>query len=131
MGTKSIRQSVTFKATPHEVYEILMDAKKHGKFTGSEVRMSRKAGGKFSIYGGDIEGTNLELVPDEKIVQSWRYSDWPEGHFSKATFLLKEVPAGTRLTFTQTGVPEEHYDDIAQGWLDYYWAPMKEMLEKR
>ena len=130
MKTKDIRQSVTFKTTPHEVYEAIMDSKKHAEFTGSQVKIRREVGGKFSIYGGDIEGTNLELVPDQKIVQSWRYSDWPEGHYSKVTFSLEKVAGGTRLTFTQTGVPEERYEDIAQGWRDYYWGPMKEMLGK-
>ncbi len=129
MNTKNIRQTVTFKASPHDVYEALMDSKKHSEFTGSEASISRKVGGKFKIYGGEIEGENLELVPDEKIVQSWRYSDWPEGHFSKATFAFKAVPEGARLTFTQTGVPEEFYEDIRQGWHDYYWGPMKKLLE--
>lgn len=131
MGMKTIRQSVTFKASPHEVYEALMDSKKHSEFTGSEVQMSRNVGSEFSVYSGDIHGINLDLVPDQKIVQSWRYSDWPENHYSKATFSLKKVPSGTRLTFSQTGVPEEFYDDISQGWRDYYWEPMKEMLEKQ
>ena len=92
---KTIRQSVTFKASPHEVYEALMDSKKHSEFTGSAVRMSRNVGSEFSVYGGDIQGINLNLVPDQKIVQSWRYSDWPESHYSKATFSLKEVPSGS------------------------------------
>ncbi|MBI4283715.1 MAG: SRPBCC domain-containing protein, partial [Chloroflexi bacterium] len=70
-----------------------------------------------------------ELVPDKKIVQTWRASDWPEGHYSKVIFSLKEIKGGTHLTFTQTGVPEEQYEDIAQGWRDYYWAPIKKMLE--
>ncbi len=34
------------------------------------------------------------------------------------------------LTFTQTDVPDEFYEDISQGWRDYYWKPMKEMLDK-
>jgi len=131
MRTKTIRQSVTFKASPHDVYEALMDSKKHSEFTGSKVSISRKVGGKFNVYDGDIEGLNLVLVPNQKIVQSWRYGDWPKGHYSKATFSLKEIPSGTRLTFTQTGVPEQFYDDIAQGWRDYYWGPMREMLEKK
>ncbi|MBM4446670.1 MAG: hypothetical protein FJ023_04870 [Chloroflexi bacterium] len=130
MKTKTIRQTVTFKATPHEVYETLMDSKKHSQLTGSKAQISREVGSKFSIYEGDIEGVNLELVPDHKIIQSWRYSDWPEGHYSQATFILEEIKGVTRLTFTQTEVPEEHYQDIAQGWRDYYWIPMKEMLEK-
>jgi activator of HSP90 ATPase len=129
--SKTIKQSVTFKAKPHEVYEILMDEKKHTEFTGGEARINRKVGGKFSIYGGEISGVNIELVPDKRIVQSWRYSDWEEDMYSTATFVLEEVTGHTHLTFTQSGVPDDKYEDIKQGWKDYYWAPMKEMLEKK
>jgi activator of HSP90 ATPase len=130
MKTKTIRQSITFKASLHEVYEALMDSRKHARFTGAQARISRKAGGKFTAYDGYIEGVNLNLVPDKKIVQSWRGSDWPENHYSMATFSLKKFRNGTRLTFTQSGVPDQYYHDISQGWRDYYWKPMKEMLEK-
>ena len=129
METKDIRQTVTFKAGAHEVYELLMDAKKHSELAGDKAKISRTVGGKFNV-GGYIEGVNLELVPDEKIVQSWRYEDWPAGHFSKATFAFKEEGGKTKMSFTQTGVPVQFYDDIKQGWIDYYWMPMKEMLEK-
>jgi activator of HSP90 ATPase len=128
MKTKTIRQTVTFKASPHEVYERLMDSRKHAAFTGGRASISRKVGGKFNAYDDYITGTNLELVPDKKIVQSWRGSDWPEGHFSKAAFALKAVKGDTRLTFTQTGVPEEQYQSIKKGWIEFYWTPMKEML---
>lgn len=128
--SKSFHQTVTFKASPHEVYEALMDSKKHAQFIGSEAKISRKVGGKFSIYGGEIDGENLELAPDKKIVQSWRYSDWPEGEYSKITFSLEEVEGKTKLTFSQTGVPDDKYEDVKQGWKDYYWTPMREMLEK-
>lgn len=130
MKIKTIRQSVTIKATPHEVYEALMDSRKHSKFTEAKASISRKMGGKFKAYGDYISGVNLELVPDKKIVQSWRGSDWPKGHYSKVTFSLKRVKGGTRLTFRQSGLPEKYYKDISQGWRDYYWKPMKEMLEK-
>jgi activator of HSP90 ATPase len=128
---KTIRQTATFNASTHDVYEALMDAKKHSEFTGGVAKISRKVGGKFSIYDGEIDGENLELVPDQKIVQSWRYSDWPEGHYSTATFSLETIEGGTRLTFTQKGVPDDQYEDIKQGWRDYYWKPMKEMLERK
>jgi activator of HSP90 ATPase len=131
MKTKTIRQSVTIKASAHDVYEALMDSRKHSQFTGSKSHVSRKVGGKISAWDGYIEGTNLELVPDQKIVQPWRASDWPRGHFSQATFLLEESKSGTRLVFTQTGVPEDFYDAISKGWHDFYRTPMKEMLEKK
>ena len=107
-----------------------MDTEKHSAFTGDDANISREIGGSFIAYGGYIEGKNLELVPNKRIVQSWRGSDWPEGHYSHVTYLLDEVGDTTNLTFTQTDVPEEFHDDIYQGWYDYYWEPMKEMLEK-
>ncbi len=130
MKTKTINQTITFKASPHDVYEMLMDSKKHGEIVGANAKITKKVGAKFTIYDGEIEGVNLELVPDKKIVQSWRYSDWPKGHFSEATFLLEKYWGGTKMTFTQTDVPDDKYEDVAQGWKDYYWEPMKELLEK-
>jgi activator of HSP90 ATPase len=128
--SKLIRQAVTFKATPHEVYEALMDSRKHAKFSGSDAKLSRKVGGAISAYGGYITGTNLELAPDKKIVQAWHASEWPEGHLSRATFKLTPVKGGTRLNFTHSGVPDKFFDDIRQGWIDSYWTPMKAMLNK-
>ncbi len=130
METRTIRQRVTFKASPHDVYEALMDSKKHSQFTQSPAKISREVGGKFSVWDGGLEGTNLELVPDRKIVQSWRTSEWPEGHYSRVTFSLKPASGGTELTLTHSGIPEDSADDIRQGWHDFYWNPMKETLEK-
>lgn len=129
MKTRTIRQSITFKATSHDLYEALMDSRKHAKFTGEKTGISRKVGGKFTAYSGYIEGVNLDLKPDKKIVQTWRGSDWPAGHYSRVTFSFAKVKNGTRLTFRQSGVPEQFYKDINQGWRDYYWKKMKAMLE--
>jgi activator of HSP90 ATPase len=124
---KTIQQTVTFKAPPHEVYEALMDSSKHSKFTGSEASISRDVGGEFSVFGGGLSGTNLELMPDKKIVQSWRATaeGWPEDHYSTVTFTLEEVEDSTRLTLIHTEVPDEAYDSISEGWGKYYWTPMK------
>lgn len=125
-----IQQTVTFKASPHEVYEALMDSQKHAAFSGGKASISREVGGEFSAYDGYITGRNLELVPDRKIVQAWRAVDWPEGHLSTVTFVLLSIPEGTRLNFTHVDVPDGTEAEFEQGWIDNYWEPMKEMLEK-
>jgi activator of HSP90 ATPase len=130
MITKTIRQSVTFRTSPQTIYEMLMDSRKHSKFTGEKASISRTMGGKFTAYDGYISGVNLDLVKDSKIVQSWRGSDWPEGHYSRVTFSLEKVKNGTRLIFRQSGVPDVYYKDIHQGWRDYYWKPIREMVKK-
>ena len=131
VNTRTIEQTATFKATPHAVYEMLMDSAEHARFSGAEASISRELGGAFTAYDGALSGTNIELVQDAKIVQSWRAGDWPVGHYSTATFLLEESEGGTLLTFTQTGVPEQHYDGISQGWQDFYWTKMALSLESQ
>lgn len=129
MKTKDIHQIVTFKASPHDVYEALMDSRKHARFTGAPARISRKPGGPFSAYDEYITGFTIEFVPDTRIVQAWRGSDWPEGCYSLVVFSLKKAKGGTRLEFTQIGVPGKEYKGIHAGWREFYWEPMKAMLE--
>ena len=128
--SKIIQQTVTFKASPHEVYEALMDSKKHAAFTGSKASLSQVVGGTFMVYDNYATGKNVELVPDQKIVQDWRAADWPEGYFSRVTFEFTAVPAGTRLDFTHTDVPEGTEAEFTKGWTDNYWEPLKAYLEK-
>jgi activator of HSP90 ATPase len=131
MKKRTIKQTVIIKAEPHEVYEALMDSEKHAGFSGAKAKISRKVGGKFKCYDGWIDGWNVELVHDEKIVQKWRGANWPEGHYSTVTFALNKRVDGTRLSFTQTDVPEDHYESISKGWYESYWDKMKPALEAR
>lgn len=129
MKTKSIKQKILFKATAHDVYEALMDSKKHSKFTGESAKISRKVGGKFSVYDGYAEGKNLELTPDKKIVQTWRAADWQVGEDSLDTFEITPSKSGCDLKFTHLNIPDRHYSAIKQGWIDFYWTPMKKMFQ--
>ncbi len=129
MKTTTIRQGAMMPGTPHQVFELLMDRKKHAAFTGETAAISRRVGGSFKVYGDWATGTNLEIIEDKKIVQKWRGADWPAGHFSVVTFKLLPAPGGkTKLLFTQTDVPARLAKEIAQGWRDFYWFPMKEFL---
>ena len=128
---KTIKQTVVFRGvSQHAVYEMLMDSKRHAAFSGENANISREIGGTSSAYGDWIESINVELLPDKKIVQVWRGSDWPKGHYSIATFTLVKSGHDTKLTFTQIAVPDEKVDDIASGWKEYYWEKMKKALEK-
>jgi activator of HSP90 ATPase len=125
-----VHQTVIFKASPHDVYEALMDSKNHAAFTGGKARISRLVGGEITAYDEYITGKNVELIPDKKIVQDWRAVDWLEGWFSRVTFEFTPVPEGTRLDFMHAGLPEGTEDEFTQGWIDNYWEPMKAFLEK-
>ena len=121
MNTKTLRQSVLLRATPHEVYEALMDSKKHAEFTHSPAIIDRKVGGEFITFDGWASGTTLELIPDKKIEQKCRAADWPQGHYSTVTFELSAEGQQTKLVFTQAGIPEDLYSDLESGWVEFYW----------
>ena len=128
MNTKTITQTVTFKARPLEVYEMLMDSRKHQALSGEKAKISNKVGGRFTAWGSHISGINLALNPGQKIVQAWRATGWPEDHYSIAIFDLQKARPGTRLKFTQIGVPPNRYSGHYRGWIETYWTPMKEIF---
>jgi activator of HSP90 ATPase len=131
MKTKALKQTVTLNATPREVYDILMDQKKHSAITDSTVSMSKKINGKFNAFDGYCHGYNIKLIEGEKIVQAWHFDEdgWPEDHFSICTFELKKIGEKTKLTFTQTEIPEHKVDSLKEGWKNYYWNRIKEYLK--
>ena len=128
MKTRTLEQTVTFKAPPLEVYEMIMDSRKHQSLSGEKARISRKVGGSFTAWGTHISGVNLVLKPGEKIVQAWRATGWWPDHYSIAIFDLTKIRDGTKLVFTQIGVPPERYSGHYRGWIETYWTPMQEIF---
>lgn len=127
---RTIRQTALIKgATPKDLYATIIEPARHGALFGQEVKISDREGAAFSV-GHDLEGKNLKLVKDKKIVQTWRANNWPAGVYSTATFAFTKAPGGAKVTFTQTGVPSQFYDEIATGWREYYWAPMRKTFAK-
>lgn len=68
-----------FGARPSDIYEALMDPRRVEAYTQSSAQMETKEGGKFALFGGNVTGEFVQLVPNERIVQKWRTSTWPEG----------------------------------------------------
>jgi activator of HSP90 ATPase len=125
----AIHQEVDFAASPQRVYEALLDAKQFAAFSGRPAEINRETGGAFSLFGGHIIGRNLELVPNQRIVQAWRVVTWPEGAYSIARFELKAQGSGTRLVLDHIGFPEGLHDHLAEGWESNYWALLKKHLQ--
>ncbi len=126
----TIRQTVTFDAPPHAVFEALMDSKKHAAFTGQRASISRKVGGKIAAGDGYIAGKNTRIEKDKVIVQSWRTTDFKESDpDSQVMFHFSKKGEGTRLMFVHSKVPDRLAEEFRQGWIDFYWVPLKAYLE--
>jgi len=130
MQTKQLRQVVTFRAPVSAVYGALMDSRRHSRITESRAVIGRRAGSAFSVWGGGVTGVTVALSPNKRIVQAWRGSGWPDGHYSIAVFTFRKAGKGTQLVFEQYGIPSGELRDIADGWRNYYWQPMKTFFER-
>jgi uncharacterized protein YndB with AHSA1/START domain len=139
---EAIHQAPVFKASRKRVYEALTDAnqfakvvelsaamKSGGMKTGAApVTISREAGGAFAAFGGYISGRQIELVPNERIVQVWRAGSWDPGSYSIAKFVLVEFGGETKIKFDHTGFPKGQAEHLAEGWRVNYWEPLAKFL---
>ncbi len=111
-------------ATTKNIYEALLSSEKHSSIIGDEAVVSDVVGDTFSTFSGYATGKNVELVPYSKLVQTWRASDWPEGHYSTIEFNLSDSDEGAVIHFTQTNMPEGTEDEFDAGWRDNYWSKL-------
>lgn len=126
--TKTIRQTEFIPSvTPVQIYDALLDGKKHSKMTGAKATGNSHVGSEFTAWDGYISGTNLELDKGKRILQDWQTTEWPEGAPpSQLEWTFVEKDGGTEVTLVHSKVPAGQVESYRQGWLDYYWTPMKE-----
>ena len=128
-----IHQEVAIKATRARVYRALTDANQFKSVTqlslpGASTEISPEVGGAFSLFGGQILGRHIEMVPDVRLVQAWREKSWTPGVYSIVRFQLSDEGSGTRLVFDHTGFPEGAAGHLAIGWKSHYWEPLQKYL---
>jgi len=130
--TTTIKQKEIISASPKEVYEVYVDAKKHSKFTGTKATGKPVVGGKFTAWDGYMFGKFLELEEGKRVKQEWITTDWPKDYppsIVELTFC--EVPEGTELLMVHSNVPKEQADEYADGWIEWYWNPLKEYFSNK
>lgn len=131
--TKTIQQSVEFKASPEELFDIYMDSPKHAAAIGAPASISRREGGKFWVFGKEaVRGKNLLVAPKRLVVQTWRAQPWKESDLdSILTLAFHKSKGGTRIELVQALVPDHAFDIIDDGWKRQYWEPWKSHLAGR
>ena len=126
MKSDSTKTSAIIPAEPAAVYAAWMSTKGHSEMTGNPAKVTARVGSSFSAWDGYISGKTLELKKDERIVQSWRSTDFAdEDPDSRLEVILEKAKGGTRVTLLHTNIPAGHGAEYKAGWIDYYFKPMK------
>ena len=124
----TIHFEVDYHTKPERIYKALLDAKQFSAFSGLPAQIDAHAGGAFKLFDAQIEGRNVELIVNQRIVQAWRPASWPAGVYSIARFELADQGSGTRIAFDHTGFPEDKMEHLRSGWEEHYWGPLRKYL---
>ena len=124
-----IRQDAFIAAPPQQVFELLTSGSLFSAATGQPAEITDREGDAFSIFGGRVEGRQIELVPGQRVVQAWRFgaahpSPWEPGVYSTVRFVLEPAGDGTRLVIDHTGIPAEWIEHISLGYPTFYQDPI-------
>lgn len=120
----SIELKERFFAGASELYECFTVPPRMMAYTQSPAEAQPQPGGRFSMYGGSVQGVFRELSQNTRLLLDWRFSNWEEGVYSRVELRFEEPDKGnTLVTLTQTGIPDAdaygHHDVVGvteTGW---------------
>jgi uncharacterized protein YndB with AHSA1/START domain len=120
-----IRLTSPLPASAARVYAAWLDSQEHSLMTGGDATVDPRVGGFHTAWGGYIGGTILDLEPGSRIVQSWRTSEFPEGHpHSRLEIRFRDVPGGCVIALAHSEIPEGQGEQYEAGWHEHYFIPM-------
>src|SRR6056297_321888 len=123
---KDYKRYFTLTADPKDVYNALTNKNMLEIWTGEPAVMEPVAGTEFSLWGGSISGVNLEFEEHRKIVQQWFFGEQDEP--SIVTIMLHPHKKGTSLELRHTNIPDEAFENIADGWEEDYFRALRELF---
>lgn len=129
VNTTTVNSTEEFRTTAAELYTTFTSPERLAAFTRAPPKVfeGARVGGKFELFGGNVVGEFAELKEPTKIVQKWRLSQWPEGHYSRLeiSFDQNEQDAVTVMRVVWNGVPVGQEEVTRRNWGEYYVRSIK------
>jgi activator of HSP90 ATPase len=114
MQMKTFSKSFRFNATAEDVYACFTNTYTVELWSGNPAIMPTEPGHDFSMFDGDITGTIIKLIPYSLVEQEWYFGKQNPPSLVKIS--LKEKGGVTEVSIEQTGIPDEDYENIVEGW---------------
>ncbi|CAF2406983.1 unnamed protein product [Rotaria sp. Silwood2] len=116
----------TFKCSRSELFQTFTDINMVRAFTQNSVsKYDCQQDGQFSLFGDNITGNFLEIVPYDRIEMLWRFKSWPKEHYSHVSLQFQDETDQTKLIVQQNGVPVQFYENTMEGWKRFYFESIK------
>lgn len=127
---KDFKKYYIIPAPPEDVYLALTNESTMMLWTGDQASFVAEVGAEFSMWDGSILGRNLEFEPNKKIVQQWFFGEEETDTPSIVTLKLHPHSQGTSFEVRHTNIPDEAYNDIADGWTGEYVGSLIDFYEE-
>ncbi len=124
---KSILLQSRIKGTPEEVYRALTNPFTIELWTGEPAVMSEEPGSEFMMLDGYITGRNIEFEPNKSLKQLWYFG---EDQHSEVSIKIFPEKAYSQIRIEHTGIPDEAYENMLEGWKEVYLESLKVFFEK-
>jgi len=125
---KDFKKYYIIPAAPEQIYLALTNPLTIQLWTGEAAEMSTEPDSEFSLWNGSISGKNLEFEENRKIVQQWYFEGQEEA--SIVTIILHPHKKGTSVELKHTNIPDEVYEEFAEGWSGMYFGALNEFYKE-
>lgn len=125
-----IEQTYIIDAPPELVWQALTDPELISQWSGAQAEFNAEPGAEYKLWNGDIAGSVVEVVPVNRLVQTWKPNNWTVED-SIVTFTLSPSDSGTRVDLIHENVQDWDYAGTSEGWDIYYLGVIKKMLESQ
>jgi activator of HSP90 ATPase len=126
MSPESILVTAIFPVDSFTVYRAWLSSREHSLFTGGRASIKAEEGSNYSAWDGYITGEILGLEEGQRIMQSWRTTEFPsDADDSMVEILLRDSTQGCMFTLRHTGVPGGDGEKYYNGWQEHYIKPMQ------
>ncbi len=115
---KDFKKYYIIPAPPEDVYLAITVETTLELWTGDRASMKAEPGTEFSLWDDSITGKNISFEYGKSIVQQWYFGDQAED--SIVTIKLHPHEEGTSMEVRHANIPDQAYDDIAEGWTHSY-----------
>jgi len=129
VSVTTLNDTSEYRTSADELFTTFTDPQRIAAFTRNTPKVfeGAKFGGKFELFGGNVQGSFETLEPPTKIIQKWRLAQWPAGHFStlKIKFTQNNEDHVTVMDVVWEGVPVGQEEPTMRNWKEYYVRSIK------
>ncbi len=125
---RDFKTRVKIKAELEDVFAAFTNPFTIELWSGYPAVMGIEPGSEFSLWEGDIAGHVIEVIDQQQVVQEWYFG--PQEEQSIVTIkLFPQSGNKVQVDVIHTNIPEEAYEEIVEGWNEFYLGAIKEFLE--